>query len=129
MLHSLSMRDSSQKPKPSSIKEYIAHSEPTARLKLQQMVDLIQDTAPNAQQCISYSMPAFKQKGILVYFAAYAKHIGFYPMPSTLTYFESRLTGYKRSKGAVQFPIDQDLPSDLICEMVLFRISEFEKNK
>jgi uncharacterized protein YdhG (YjbR/CyaY superfamily) len=69
-------------------------------------------------------MPAYKQNGIVVYFAANKNHIGFYPTPSGVTAFESQLSNYKYSKGAIQFPIDQPLPKELIQDIVRFRIAE-----
>ena len=69
-------------------------------------------------------MPTFYLNGNLVHFAAYQKHIGFYPAPSAIVAFQDALRGYKTSKGAVQFPIDKPLPLDLITRIVAFRIEE-----
>ncbi|MNU03639.1 hypothetical protein D3C72_2477340 [compost metagenome] len=66
-------------------------------------------------------MPAFKQKGILVYFAGYAKHIGFYPTGSGIEAFKNEFGDYKWSKGAVQFPLDKPLPLDLITRITKFK--------
>jgi uncharacterized protein YdhG (YjbR/CyaY superfamily) len=68
-------------------------------------------------------MPAFKQNGVLVYFAEFKRHIGFYPTPSSVDAFKHKLDAYKTSKGAIQFPIDQPLPLDLIAEIVRFRVN------
>jgi uncharacterized protein YdhG (YjbR/CyaY superfamily) len=69
-------------------------------------------------------MPAFKLHGVLVYYAAYQKHIGFYPTPSAIKAFEKELAQYQSSKGAVQFPIDQPMPVELITKIVQFRVRE-----
>ena len=74
-------------------------------------------------------MPAFFYKGILVYFAAYRHHIGFYPTPSGIEAFKSEFTGYQYSKGAVQFPIAEELPLDLIARITVFRARENERNE
>ena len=69
-------------------------------------------------------MPAFKQNHVLVYFAAFKNHIGFYPTASGVEAFKDRLTEYKTSKGAIQFPLNQPLPLNLIREIVVFRVKE-----
>lgn len=69
-------------------------------------------------------MPAFFQSGVLVYFAAFKKHIGFYPGASGIAAFKDKLSGYKGAKGSVQFPMDKPLPYDLIREIVKFRVEE-----
>lgn len=111
---------------PSNIDAYIAQFQPEIQLILNQMRNLILQAAPESKEVISYQMPAFQYKGILVYFAAYAKHIGFYPTPSAIEKFKSELSEYKTSKGAVQFPINQPLPEDIITRMVQFRVRENE---
>ena len=106
---------------PSNIDAYNAQFPPEIQLILNQMRNLILQAAPESKEVISYQMPAFQYKGILVYFAAYAKHIGFYPTPSAIEKFKSELSEYKTSKGAVQFPINQPLPQDLITRMIQFK--------
>ena len=69
-------------------------------------------------------MPAFAQKGILVYFAAWKNHIGFYPIPSGTQAFKQELSAYESSKGAVKFPLDKPMPLDLISRIVKFRLAE-----
>ena len=85
---------------------------------------IIKKAAPKAEEVISYSMPAFKQSGILVYFAAQSKHIGFYPTASGIIDFKKELVDYKHSKGAIQFPYDKPLPVSLITQIVKFRVAE-----
>ena len=111
---------------PSNIDAYISQFPPEIQLILNQMRNVILQAAPEATEVISYQMPAFQYKGILVYFAAYSKHIGFYPTPSAIVKFKDELSHFKTSKGAVQFPINQTLPEDLITRMVQFRVLENE---
>jgi uncharacterized protein YdhG (YjbR/CyaY superfamily) len=80
--------------------------------------------ATTAEEVISYNMPAFKQNGILVWFAGYKNHIGFYPSSTPIKLFKEQLTKYKTSKGAIQFPIDKPLPLALITKIVKFRIKQ-----
>jgi len=84
----------------------------------------IRSAAPDATEKMSYQMPTFYLNGNLVHFAAYRKHIGFYPTPSAIFAFRDELKPYKTSKGAVQFPIDKPLPLDLISRIVSFRVEE-----
>lgn len=97
---------------------------------LQQLRNTIRDAAPEAEECISYNMPAYKFHGPLAYYAAYKNHIGFYPIPSAIEAFQKELSRYKCSKGAVQFPLDEPLPLDLVTKMVKWRAKEnIEKEK
>jgi uncharacterized protein YdhG (YjbR/CyaY superfamily) len=113
-----------------NVEEYILDFPEIAQIKMQELREIIASVATNCKETISYNMPAYKQNGIVVYFAAYKNHIGFYPTPSGITTFESRLTNYKYSKGAIQFPIDQPLPKELIQDILRFRIEEdFLKKK
>jgi len=107
-----------------TIDEYIAQQPADVQPILQQIRALIRETAPEATEKISYQMPTFYLNGNLVHFAAYKHHIGFYPTPSGTEQFEQELSAYKRSKGAVQFPLDQPMPYDLIRRMVQFRAAE-----
>jgi uncharacterized protein YdhG (YjbR/CyaY superfamily) len=111
---------------PANIDAYISQFPPEIQLILNQLRNLILQAAPEAKEVISYQMPAFQYKGILVYFAAYSKHIGFYPTPNAIVKFKEELSIYKTSKGAIQFPINQPLPVDLITKMVQFRVRENE---
>jgi uncharacterized protein YdhG (YjbR/CyaY superfamily) len=88
---------------------------------------VIHEAAPGATEKISYQMPTFVLHGNLVHFAAYTSHIGFYPTPSGVAAFQSELIGLKTSKGAIQFPIDQPLPYELIRRIVAFRVDETVK--
>lgn len=82
----------------------------------------IRTAAPEAKETISWGMPTFRMKKILVHFAGHNHHLGFYPWPETIEVFKERLTGYKTSKGAIQFPYNQPIPLGLITDMVLYRL-------
>ena len=107
-----------------SIDEYIANFPEDVQKKLEELRAVIKASAPGAEERISYQMPAFALKGILVYFAAYKKHIGFYPTSSGIQAFKKELSGYEVSKGTIRFPIDKPLPLELISKIVKFRVSE-----
>lgn len=110
-----------------NIDEYINLYPDDVKEILEQLRNEIKSVAPEAIEVISYNMPAFKMSEVLVYFAAYKKHIGFYPTPDAITEFKDELAPYKSSKGAVQFPLDKPLPLDLIRRMVKYRIDTTNK--
>lgn len=91
---------------------------------LQTIRRLIHEAAPEATEKMSYQMPTFFLRGNLVHFAAYKKHIGFYPTPSGITAFIDQIKIYKYAKGSVQFPLDQPMPYGLIKEIVNYRVKE-----
>ena len=109
---------------PRNIDEYIAGFPHDVQEILEQMRLTIREAAPDAEETISYRMPTFTLKGNLVHFAAHKKHIGLYPTPSGIEKFENELSGYRSSKGAVQFPLDKPIPFDLMSEIVKFRVKE-----
>jgi len=114
-----------QKPAPAeSIDEYISRFPPEVQEKLQRIRAVIREHAPAAQEKISYQMPTFYLHGNLVHFAAFKKHIGFYPTPTGVAEFQAELSKYKGAKGSVQFPLDQEPPYDLIARIVEFRVKE-----
>lgn len=113
-------------PKPEHTDAYIAGFPEHTRSKLEELRSIIRRNAPEAEELISYGMPAYKLGKVLVYFAGYAGHIGFYPTASGIVHFESRLGAYKHSKGAIQFPLDQNLPEQLIADIVRFRVQELK---
>lgn len=88
------------------------------------MRTLIKKAAPKAEELISYKMPAYKYYGVLVYFAGYKNHCGFYAAPTGHATFKKELKVYKTGKGSVQFPHDQPLPTALITKIVKFRVKE-----
>ena len=91
---------------------------------MQLLRETIQAAAPEAEETISYKMPAYDCHGKLVWFCAHNKHIGFYPRVSAMMAFQQELIPFKTSKGAIQFPVKQPLPVDLITRMVQFRVVE-----
>jgi uncharacterized protein YdhG (YjbR/CyaY superfamily) len=109
---------------PKTIDEYIAGFPPDVQDILQKIRLTIHQAAPEAQEAISYQMPTFKLNGNLVHFAAFKKHIGFYPVPSVIEAFKDELSAYHQGKGSVQFPLDQPIPYDLIRRIVQFRVQE-----
>jgi uncharacterized protein YdhG (YjbR/CyaY superfamily) len=112
-----------------SIDEYIATFPVNTQKKLKELRKIIKERVPEAQEKISYQMPAFYLNGNLVYFAGYSKHIGLYPAPSGIKTFEKELSKYKHAKGSVQFPLDEPLPIELIKKIVKFRVKENLKKK
>lgn len=108
----------------STIDDYIVQFDPETQKILQDIRKCIKEAAPEAEEKISYQMPTFYLKGNLVHFAAFKKHIGFYPAPSGIEAFQPELAGYKGAKGSVQFPIDKPMPFDLISRIVRFRVAE-----
>jgi uncharacterized protein YdhG (YjbR/CyaY superfamily) len=111
-----------------NIDEYIKNFPEGVQIILGKIRQTIRKAAPDAIETISYQMPAFKQNGrILVYFAAWKDHIGFYPTPSGTVAFKKELAKYKGAKGSVRFPIDEPIPFDLIEEIVKFRVKENAK--
>ena len=109
---------------PQDVDEYISGFPKDVQEKLEKLRATIQEAAPEAEEKISYQMPTYALKGNLVHFAAYKKHIGFYPTPSGIEKFKEKLSAYKGAKGSVQFPIDEPIPYDLVREIVAFRVKE-----
>jgi uncharacterized protein YdhG (YjbR/CyaY superfamily) len=108
----------------SAVTLYINNCPPQSQEKLHQLRAFIRNVIPEAEEVISYKMPAYKYHGMLVYFAGYEKHIGFYPTGSGIKHFEAMLSDYKFSKGTIQFKLDQELPFDLIEQIIAFRVAE-----
>jgi len=116
---------------PNTTDEYIAGFPDDIQLILNKIRAIIIHAAPEAEESIAYGMPAYKLKGkVLVYFAGFKNHIGFYATPSGHTEFAKELSKYKQGKGSVQFPINQPIPYELIAQIVEFRVFEnLEKAK
>ncbi len=112
-----------------TIDEYIATFPEPVQKTLKKLRQTIKDSAPEAKETVSYQMPAFKLNGILVYFAVFKNHIGFYPTASGVSNFEKELTQYETSKGTIKFPIDKPIPLDLIRRIVTFRVKENMKKQ
>ena len=107
-----------------NIDEYIAQFPADIQEILQEIRSVIKAAAPQAQEKISYQMPTFTLHGNLVHFAAYARHVGFYPTPSAIEKFGRELSAWKGAKGSVQFPLDEPMPLALIGRIVRFRVKE-----
>ncbi|MCX5774803.1 MAG: DUF1801 domain-containing protein [Firmicutes bacterium] len=110
-----------------SIDEYIKQFPIEIQERLQKVRAAIRSVAPDASEAISYQMPTFKLNGNLVHFAAFKKHIGFFPTASGVAAFEDELQGYVHSKGAIQFPFDEPIPYSLIKKITKYRVKENTK--
>jgi uncharacterized protein YdhG (YjbR/CyaY superfamily) len=101
--------------------EYLSTFTGTTRARLEEIRGIIKKAAPKAEEVISYNMPAYKIHGVLVYFAGYREHIGFYPTGAGIDTFQEELAAYESSKGAVRFPLDKPIPKNLVTQIVKFR--------
>jgi uncharacterized protein YdhG (YjbR/CyaY superfamily) len=113
--------------KPTTTDEYIAQFPKEMQSILQKVRAVIKESAPGAVEKISYAMPGFYLNGMLVWFAGHSTYIGFYPTGEGIEAFKDELTPYKFSKGAVQFPLDQPLPYDLIRRITKYRLERNTK--
>ncbi len=118
-----------KKPAVETVDDYIAGFPQGTQKLLKEMRAIIRETAPGTEERIAYRMPSYWKDGYVVHFAAFAHHIGFYPLPETLEEFADELKAYKSAKGSVQFPLDRSLPAGLIKRMVKFRLAELAKAK
>jgi uncharacterized protein YdhG (YjbR/CyaY superfamily) len=111
--------------KPQSIDQYIAACPPEARATLRKLRSTIKRAAPpEAEEIISYRMPAFKLHGILVYFAAFKNHIGIFPPIRGDAKLEAAVAKYAGPKGNLKFPLDQPFPYALVARIVKFRVKQ-----
>jgi uncharacterized protein YdhG (YjbR/CyaY superfamily) len=109
---------------PGNIDEYIAGYPGNIQIILGKIRAAIHEAAPEAQEKISYRMPSFTFKGMLVYFAAHTSHLGLYPFKSAIEVFKSELEPYQTSKGTIQFQYNKPLPLNLIKKIIKFRVKE-----
>ena len=107
-----------------TIDDYIAGHPPKIRARLAAMRRTIRKHAPEAEEKISYRIPTFYLGGNLVHFAAFNRHVGFYPGAAGIAAFQDALAPYKSAKGSVQFPHDEPLPLELVAEIVRFRVAQ-----
>jgi uncharacterized protein YdhG (YjbR/CyaY superfamily) len=115
---------------PKSVDEYLARVPEPARGTLEKIRAAIRAAAPSgATETISYGIPAFKYDGILVWFAAFAKHCSLFPTASVIDAFKNELKPYTLSKGTIQFPVDKPLPDALVKKMVRARVAQIESKK
>jgi len=111
--------------KPKTVDEYLTTVPQPARNTLDQMRAAIRSAVPaDATETISYSIPAFKLKKVLVWYAAFANHVSLFPTASVIESFKNELQGFSVSKGTIQFPVDKPLPIALIKKIVKFRVAE-----
>jgi len=118
--------------KAENIDEYINQWPSEIQKKLKQIRKVINEIVPKAEERISYQMPMFYLNGVLVYFAAFKKHIGFFPTASAVNNFKAELREYETTKGAIHFPYDKTIPTELIKRIVIFKSKENQnkiKNK
>ena len=113
-----------KKAPPKSITEYINAAPKEAQKKLREMRACIRAAAPGAEESLKWGMPAFSYRRILVTFAAFKNHIGFYPTPSAVKAFANDLSKFATAKGSIQFPLEKPLPLPLIRKITAFRVRE-----
>jgi len=113
-----------KKARPKTITEYINAAPKAAQKKLREMRACIRTSAPGAKESLKWGMPAFSYRRILVTFAAFQHHIGFYPTPSAVSAFAKDLSKFATAKGSIQFPLEKPLPLPLIRKMTACRVRE-----
>ena len=114
----------STKTRPKTIDEYIRASPREVQTKLREMRACIRAAAPGAKEGLKWGMPAFSYRRILVTFAGFKNHIGFYPTPSAVTAFAKELSKFSTDKGSIQFPSEEPLPLSLVRKITAFRVKE-----
>lgn len=112
-----------------TVDEYLSRLPKTAKDNVEGLRKTIRQAAPQAQEVISYNMPALKWNGMLLWYAAFKKHIGFYPKASAIAAFKEELKDYKTSKGAIQLPLEKAIPAALVKRIVRFRVEENERGR
>ena len=115
---------SPKKAPPKTITEYNNAAPKEAQKKLREMRACIRAAAPGAKESLKWGMPAFSYRRILVTFAAFKHHIGFYPTPSAVRAFTNELSKFATAKGSIQFPLEKPLPLPLIRKITAFRVRE-----
>jgi uncharacterized protein YdhG (YjbR/CyaY superfamily) len=119
-----------KKARPKSITEYINAAPKEARKKLREMRACIRTSAPGAKESLKWGMPAFSNRRILVTFAVFKHHIGFYPTPSAVRAFANDLSKFTTASASIQFPLEKPLPLHLIRKITAFRVREsIEKDR
>jgi uncharacterized protein YdhG (YjbR/CyaY superfamily) len=115
---------------PRDVDEYLAHLPEPARSTLDKIRAAIRSAVPpEATEIISYGIPAFKHKGVLVWFAAFSNHCSLFPTASVVEAFKNELRGFSTSKGTIQFPTDKPLPAALVRKLVKARVAQNESKK
>jgi uncharacterized protein YdhG (YjbR/CyaY superfamily) len=115
---------------PKNVDEYLAGVPQPARSTLNKIRVAIRSAVPSeAIETISYGIPAFKHKGVLVWFAAFSNHCSFFPTAAVIEAFKNELKGFSTSKGTIHFPTDKPLPAALVKKMVKLRVAQIESKK
>ncbi|RWY46201.1 iron chaperone [Mucilaginibacter gilvus] len=109
---------------PKDVEEYFSWFSEATQNAMRQVKDTILKVMPQAEESISYAIPTYKYKGLLAHYAAYEKHIGFYPGSLAVEVFAADIAGYKSAKGSIQFPLNKPMPLELITKIVEFRLNE-----
>ena len=116
-------------PEFATVDDYLVGQPPATREKLSELRAIIKATVPEAEEILNYKVPAYRlvpggRRDYQIMMAGYAKHVGFYPFPTTMAAFADELAAYKQGKGSVQFPLNAPLPAELISRMIRFRKAE-----
>lgn len=106
-----------------SVDEYLSEFSGETRVKLEKLRKLIHEIEPSVTESIVYGIPTFKTRDKAVHIGGYKAHVALYPTPKPIEVFKEKLKGFKTSKGAIQFPLDKELPFQLIAEIVEFRFT------
>jgi len=115
---------------PKNVDQYLAGVPEPARSTLKKVRAVIRSAVPaKATECISYGMPAFKHKGVLVWFAAFSDHCSLFPTGAVIEAFKEELKGFSTSKGTIHFPTDKPLPATLVKKLVKARVAQIERKK
>ncbi len=114
----------SKTAKPKTIGEYIKNYPAPEQKKLREMLKLTRQAAPKAEEGIKWSMPALSYKRILVMFAGFKHHIGFYPTAAAMEAFTKETSKFKTGRGSIQFPLSEPLPKALIKKITTFRVKQ-----
>jgi uncharacterized protein YdhG (YjbR/CyaY superfamily) len=115
---------------PKNVDEYLAGIPEPARGTLNKMRAAIRSAVPpEATEAISYGIPAFKHKGVLVWFAAFSNHCSLFPTASVIEAFKNELKGFSTSKGTIQFPTNKPLPTALVRKLVKARVAQSNSKK
>jgi uncharacterized protein YdhG (YjbR/CyaY superfamily) len=107
-----------------NVDEYIDAYPENIGERLKKIRAIVKKEAPEAEEVISYNMPAYKFHGMLLYFAVHTSHIGLYAMPSAIIAFRKELKDYETSKGGIKFPFDKQISYDLIRKIVKYKVKE-----
>ena len=113
--------------KPKTVEEYIETQEETVRPRLREIRDILCKALPEAEECISWSMPTYRKGRNIIHFAAAKKHIGIYPGGEATTVFAEELAGMDVSKGTIRLPHDQEIPASLIDKIARWCYKEYSK--